>query len=249
METPNKLIDVSFVVPVLEEENIISKLLNNLKEIKSFSYEIIVSDGGSKDKTVEISKKIANQVVENISGQRQTIAQGRNAGAKVASGEIVLFLDADVYLPNIDSILSDAIKQFSENPKLTGLSGWIRVYPEMETWMDYIGYVILVDCVFYIQNNWFGTGATCGEFQMMRKKDFETLGGFREDLVAAEDLNLFHRLATLGQTKTDPKILIYHTGRRPHKIGWPKLIGQWIGNWFYLTFFNKSQSKEWKVIR
>jgi len=98
----------------------------------------------------------------------------------------------------------------------------------METWGDIIGYVIICDCLFYIQNNILGTGATCGEFQMVRRDVFKKMGGYREHLAVGEDMDLFYKLAKIGKTKTDPKLLVYHTGRRPHKIGWLKLIWQWI---------------------
>jgi glycosyltransferase involved in cell wall biosynthesis len=241
---------ISFIIPTLNEEKVIKKVLNNLREIKTFSYEIIVSDGGSTDGTVELSKTIADKVISHDKTKgRQTISQGRNAGAAAATGDFLIFLDADVFLPDIDSSLSRALEQFKKNPKLVGLSGWVRVFPDMETTADYLGYVILSDWQFFIKNNLLGIGCTCGEFQMIPRKNFNQLQGYREDLVVGEDLDLFYRLSQIGQTRTDRKLLIYHTGRRPHKIGWSKLIWEWVKNWFYLTFFNKSHSKEWKVIR
>jgi glycosyltransferase involved in cell wall biosynthesis len=240
---------ISFIIPTLQEESVIEKILKNLKQITDFEYEIIVSDGGSKDKTVEIAKKYANKVVENLTGERQTIAIGRNAGAKAASGDYLVFLDADVYIPEPNKFFARALESFKKNPKLLGLSGWVRVFPEMETWADFFGYVIVSDWAFYLQNNILGRGATCGEFQMVKTETFKKLNGYKEYLTVAEDMDLFHRISKLGKTKTDPKLLIYHTGRRPHKIGWPRLLWEWTTNGFHTTVFDKSRSKEWKVIR
>jgi glycosyltransferase involved in cell wall biosynthesis len=239
----------SFIIPTLQEESVIEKILKNLKQITVFDYEIIVSDGGSKDRTVEVAKKYADKVVENNSGQRQTIAIGRNAGAKVAAGEYLVFLDADVYVPEPDKFFKRALEHFKDEQNLLALSGWVRVFPEMETWADLVGYVIVSGCMFYLQNNIFHTGATCGEFQMIRADIFRKLGGYKEHLVATEDMDLFVRIAKLGRTKTDPKLLLYHTGRRPHKIGWPRLYWEWFTNGFKAGVFDKSHSKEWKVIR
>jgi glycosyltransferase involved in cell wall biosynthesis len=240
---------ISFVIPTLQEESVIEKLLKNLKSIATFEYEIIVSDGGSKDRTVEIAKSYGARVVENTTGERQTIAIGRNAGAKVSTGEYLVFLDADVYVPEPDKFFNRALQDFKAEPRLLALSGWVRVYPEMETWADFIGYVIVSGCMFYLQNNIFHTGATCGEFQMIKSDVFRKLSGYKEHYTVTEDLDLFVRIARIGRTKTDPKLLLYHTGRRPHKIGWPKLYWEWFANSFHAAVFDKSHSDEWKVIR
>jgi len=240
---------LSFIIPTLQEETVIERILKNLKQITVFNYEIIVSDGGSKDQTLEIAKKYADKIVENLSGERQTIAIGRNAGAKAATADFLVFLDADVYIPEPDKFFKRAIDSFAANQKLLGLSGWVRVFPEMETWADYFGYVMVSDWMFYLQNNIFGIGSTCGEFQMIRSDVFKKLNGYKEYLTVAEDKDLFYRISKIGRTKTDPKLLVYHTGRRPHKIGWPKLLWEWTTNSFHATVFDKSHSKEWKVIR
>ncbi len=240
---------ISFIIPTLNEGKVIAKLLENLREIKTFEYEVIVSDGGSTDKTVEIVKNFGGKVVENLSGKRQTIGQGRNVGAAEAKGKFLIFLDADVYLPNPDEFLKRALQDFKNDSKLLGLSGWVRVFPEMETWGDILGYVILSDCVFYISNNILGVGSTCGEFQMMKTEVFKKLHGYREDLTTVEDKDLFYRISRLGHTRTNPKLLFYHTGRRPHTIGWPKLLWIWAKNSIHFTLFNRAHEDEWKVIR
>jgi glycosyltransferase involved in cell wall biosynthesis len=240
---------ISFIIPTLNEEKVIEKLLRNLREIKTFPCEIIVTDGGSKDKTLEIAKKYGAKIIENESGMRQTIGEGRNLGAAGATGQFLVFLDADVYIPKPEEFFNRALEDFKLRPKLLGLSGWIRVFPEMETWADYLGYVVLSDWQFYVKNNWFNIGATCGEFQMMKTEIFKKLGGYRKDLVAGEDLDLFYRISRIGKTLTDKKLLLYHTGRRPRAIGWPKLIWQWVSNALHIKVFDRAHAKEWKVIR
>jgi glycosyltransferase involved in cell wall biosynthesis len=240
---------ISFIIPTLNEEKVLEKLLKNLKEITSFDYEIIVSDGKSTDRTVAIAKSFGAKVVENLSGQRQTIGQGRNEGAKVARGDFLVFLDADVYIPNIETFFARALGHFKNNPKLLGLSGWVRVFPEMETWADFFGYVILSDCAFYISNNILHIGSTCGEFQMMTTGIFKQLGGYREDLITVEDKDLFYRISKHGRTLTDPKLLLYHTGRRPRAIGWPKLLWIWFSNSLHFSVYDRAHAKEWKEIR
>ncbi|MDR3642786.1 MAG: glycosyltransferase [Candidatus Doudnabacteria bacterium] len=240
---------ISFIIPTLNEESVLEKLLKNLKSVTAVDCEIIVSDGKSTDKTLEIAGRYGVKIAGNASGRRQTIGEGRNRGAALATGEYLVFLDADVYIPEPDKFFARALDKFKLNPRLKGLSGWVRVFPETETWADYLGYVILSDWQFYIKNNWFHSGSTCGEFQMMTAEVYRELGGYREDLTIGEDIDLFYRISKLGRTKTDPKLLVYHTGRRPHKIGWPRLIWQWVRNSLHVTVFDRSHSKEWKVIR
>lgn len=240
---------ISFIIPTLNEEKVLEKLLLNLRQITVLDYEIIVSDGKSTDRTVEIAQKLADKVVENPSGTRQTIGQGRNEGAKVAAGDLLIFLDADIHIPEPNAFFSRALEHFKKDPRLFGLSGWVRVFPEIETWADIFGYVIVSDCMFYLLNNIFHHGSTCGELQIIKTEVFKKVNGFREELVAGEDKDLFYRISRLGHTRTDPKLLIYHTGRRPRAIGWPKLLWQWSRDSLHLTFFDKSHSKEWTVIR
>lgn len=240
---------ISFIIPTLNEEKVISKLIGNLKKITDFEYEIIISDGGSSDKTVEIAKSHVDLVVEHKENFRQTIAQGRNAGAKAAKGDFLVFLDADVFVPNPNVFFAKARNHFFGNTKVVAVNGWLRVFPEMETFGDKIGYGILTNWSLYLNNNIFHFGAGCGEFGMFRKKDFVGIGGYREDLAVDEDQDLTRRLSKTGRILNDPELLVYHTGRRPHTIGWPKLLWEWVINWLALVIFNRSADKEWKVIR
>lgn len=95
---------VSIIVPVLNEEKNISHLANNLFSLHG-NYEIIFVDGGSTDNTVSC----LNELITNISFTVIVSSRGRakqmNAGAKIAKGEILLFLHGDSLLDE-NSILS-----------------------------------------------------------------------------------------------------------------------------------------------
>ncbi len=97
---------ISIVIPTYNEEKYLPKLLNSIKKQKFHDYEIIIADANSADKTVEIAKKYGCKV---IAGGRPAV--GRNNGARVANGEYLLFLDADVILPK--DFLSKALKEFN----------------------------------------------------------------------------------------------------------------------------------------
>ena len=98
-------------------------------------------------------------------------------------------------------------------------------------------------------NNILHSPAAPGELQMIPAEIFKKVGGYDEKIVALEDMNMFMRLGRIGKTRLDWKLVVYHTGRRAHKVGWPRLCWEWFSNATMVKFFNRSVSKEWKVIR
>ncbi len=240
---------LSIIIPTLNEEKILERTIKALRLLNNIDYEIIVSDGLSTDSTLDIAKRLADKVVVHESKTRQTIGQARNAGAAAAIGEFLVFLDADVTIFNPNDFFKRALAHFQKDPKLVGLGGWLKVFPEMETIGDRIGYGIFSNWSFTIHNNILKIGGNCGEFGIIRADVFHKLGGYHENLAAGEDFELFRRLAKAGRVFTDSKLVVFHTGRRPHTIGWPKLLFTWFKEFIYVAVFHRSASKEWTVIR
>ena len=239
---------ISIIIPTLNEESVIEGTLKGLRTNFSLPHEVIVSDGRSKDRTVEIARSWSNKVVEHLTPERQTIAAGRNAGAKEALGEFLAFIDADCTILNPDAFFNQIIKHFERDPKLVAVNVAIRVLPEYENWADWLIYNLFNDYLWLV-NNVLKFGMSAGEFQMMRKDVFEKIGGYNEKLVASEDIDLFGRLSKVGHVRYEKGLTIYHTGRRAHKIGWPKLLTQWIVNSLSMWIRGRAHSKEWKPIR
>jgi len=238
---------ISIIIPTLNEEAVIEKILKNVASY-SGKKEIIISDGKSADRTIEIAKKYADHVVVHDKPVRQTIGGGRNAGAAVAHGEYLLFLDADIHIHDIDRFLEKALGVFENNKKLVGLTVYLNVFPEMASWADVAVHWYFNRLVF-TYNNIIHYGASSGDFQMVRTEAFRAAGGFDERLAAGEDFDMFARLSKKGQTRSIPSLTALHTGRRAHKVGWPKLLFSWFMNWLYSIILKKSWNKEWKVIR
>lgn len=84
---------ISVVVPVLNEEKLIGKSLKVLAEWSDL--ELIVADGGSMDRTVELASEYAT-VVSSPPGRPQQM----NRGAQQANGEILWFVHVDTILPS-----------------------------------------------------------------------------------------------------------------------------------------------------
>jgi glycosyltransferase involved in cell wall biosynthesis len=238
---------ISFIIPTLNEEKTLAKLLDCLVRY-SEEKEIIVSDGKSTDKTIEIAKRYTDNIVVHDKTTRQTIGEARNAGAKIARGEYLVFLDADTYIESPDAFFSHLLQTFSDRPKVVGITTLIRVLKEMETWGDRIVFAGL-GYWNYILNNIIGSAGAAGEFQMIRREAFEKVGGFDEKIVASEDYELFRRLHRVGKTYFESKLTVYHTGRRAHAVGWPKLLCMWIINDLSVRLRKKSVTKEWTEVR
>lgn len=238
---------ISFVIPTLNEESAIDKILSDLKRY-SGEKEIIISDGKSSDKTVDIAKKYADKITVYSGLTRQNIAMGRNAGAALAEGQYVVFLDADVTIPDPNSFFAKALSYFEADPKLTGLTANFLVMPQFENISDRLNHRFINNFQRFA-NNVMGYGMSVGEFQMVPTKIFNQSGGYDERIVVGEDQEFFRRLSKIGHTRLAKDLTVYHTGRRIHKTGWPKIWAQWMVNGLMVKFLNRSISKEWKPIR
>ena len=86
---------LSVVVPVLNEASAIRAALEALAPLRARGHEVIVVDGGSSDGTPELAAGLCDQVLRTGRGR----ALQMNAGARAATGEVLLFLHADTRLP------------------------------------------------------------------------------------------------------------------------------------------------------
>ena len=84
---------ISIIIPILNEANTIEQVLVRLLNIQNV--EVIVVDGGSKDETIAIAQSLGVKVICTAAGK----ASQMNAGAAIATGDILVFLHADTLLP------------------------------------------------------------------------------------------------------------------------------------------------------
>jgi rSAM/selenodomain-associated transferase 2 len=86
---------LSIVVPALDEAPGIVAMLEPLQPLRAGGHEVIVVDGGSADDTLELARPFADRAIVAATGR----ALQMNAGAQVATGDVLLFLHADSLLP------------------------------------------------------------------------------------------------------------------------------------------------------
>ncbi len=239
---------ISVIIPTLNEEKLIGGLLARFSDERlreKYNFEVIVTDGGSKDATLDIAKKHADKIVRHEEKRRQLIAEGRNRGAEAAKGEILIFLNADVRLGNV-SQLFDAALEFAESPYIA-MTCPVKVFPEEEIIPDkiFLGFYNL----YFGFLNLIGLGMGRGECQVVRRNDFFEIGGYDETLVAGEDFDLFKRLRRKGRIFYAKRCVVYESPRRYRKHGHWRVFFSWLANALGVIFLRKSVSKQWEEIR
>lgn len=238
---------ISIIIPTLREEQFLERTLKNLDALQ-IPHEIIVTDGGSQDRTLDIARAHGAKTTVWTESRRQTFGEAKNAGAKLATGTFLVFIDADVLIPEPQKFFEEALAAFGKNPKLLGITVPLKPWPENHSFVDAF-FCAPLNWSYIIFNNVFHSGNSSGEFQMMRTDAFWKAGGFGEHLAAGEDNEMFRRLATFGRTLSYYKLFVQHSLRRPHKLGWLTTYGIWIKNGLSVALRGKAAYKEWSVVR
>ncbi len=174
--------EISIIIPTLNEEKSISQCLETVVNIPGI--EIIVSDGGSVDRTVEIAGQHRDvKVVSSLTGRSIQM----NNGATCARGEILLFLHADCILSR-EALLK--IRHIFNSSKFVGGAFMIRLLSDKfpYRWLEMgINFRSKVFKLPYGDQGLF-----------VKRSIFEKLGGFRE-MPICEDLDFICRLKKFGR--------------------------------------------------
>lgn len=237
----------SIIIPTLNEEKLLPGLLESLGNpvLKSkFDYEVIVSDGGSSDRTLEIAEQHCDKVVCYHENEARSIAACRSKGAKSAIGENLLFINADVKF-DLEKLLSVAQTEFASDGYVA-MTCPIKCVPEQEKLSDKC--FSAVCNVYYYFSNLVGRGMARGEFQLIRRRVYEDAGGYKEEIITGEDFDLFTRIRKRGKVLFSWAVTVYESPRRYRAWGYWRTISAWIlsaGPWTKLKRFYK----EWEAIR
>jgi GT2 family glycosyltransferase len=235
-----KLPFVSVIIPTYQEERYIENCLKALKnQDYKGKYEIIVADCKSRDKTVEIARKYTDKIVIV---KKRGIATGRNAGAKVAKGEILLFIDADTVA--LFNLITEIVKGFKKN--VVGVT--CPILPLSPNAADFI--------IYWFLNQFMKASITTNKPQIIgaccayKKEAFEKIGGFNEKLKVLEDFDLSERISQLGKINIVNSTFAMTSPRRIKKWGKTNAAIKYLKLYFnYLLTGKKFSASQYKPIR
>lgn len=174
---------LSIVIPVLDEADNLAVLLPDL-QAREPEAEVVVVDGGSADSTrAVVARHPAARLIDAPRGR----ARQMNAGARAATGDVLLFLHADTWLPEGAGI---AIERGLVDPRVVGGRFDVRfdspraVFRMIAWFMNH-------------RSRW--TGISTGDQAIfVRRDDFHALGGY-PDIPLMEDVALTRRLKRRGR--------------------------------------------------
>ncbi len=237
---------VSFIIPALNEEKELPTTIIQIKSLNVVPKEVIVADGGSTDRTLELARKLADKVYDRNGGRNRNIAENRNKGASLATGQYLFFIDCEVRIERLSEFIEECLKLFEAMPELVGITLKIRFFPAEEKFLDKIILGIINTAVRLF--NRIGIGVAMGWVQVVRTDAFRQIGGFNENLVTAEDSDLFRRLNKIGRTICLKDFIAYGSARRYHQDGWLKAIWRWLINLFWYILKGESYTKKWEEV-
>lgn len=178
---------ISFIVPAHNEEHELAAALRAIVDAAdalALSYELVVVDDASTDSTGEIARSFGARV-EQV--HLRQIAAVRNAGARVARGDVFFFVDADTHINA--KTLAAALRALDAG--YVGGSARLKLDAKVPLWATVF---IFLFCAVYFALN-LGVGA----FIFTRREHFEAVGGFDENYFAGEEMYLTLALRKLGR--------------------------------------------------
>ena len=215
---------LSVIIPTLNEEHYLPNLLEDLRKQTLKDFEIVVSDGGSTDKTIEKAQQFGAKTVVS---QKRLLAHQRNQGAKAASGDTLIFFDADIRI-NDPSFLELVFNDFQAR-QLTIATFLTEIHKNS------ISFALsdhLLNLITYA-GEWFMPVSHGGIGIMVSASAHEKSGGFDEELVMGEDHEYAGRIGKNGKYGVIKVARVVTSTRRMEKYG---TLNIWL-KWFYSSLY------------
>jgi len=193
-------VKISIIIPAFNEQKLLPATLESVFvaaeaiAARPWEYEVIVCDNNSTDRTAEIARARGAQVVFEPVNQ---IGRARNRGASIATGDWLVFIDADSHPSH--ALLEDVCNAIAEGRCLAGgctvkLDARDRIGGLLTEAWNLISRV----------RKW-----AAGSFIFCEASAFREAGGFSADLFASEEIELFRRLHKLARRRRS-EIVILH---------------------------------------
>jgi glycosyltransferase involved in cell wall biosynthesis len=177
---------LSIVIPTFNEGECLPLLLESIRTQSFFDYEIIIADNYSQDITLDVAKEYGAIITTGgLPGA------GRNAGAKIAKGDLILFLDADVILPK--DFLKDIVNEFWYK-KIDVAT--CQVEPLSNRKIDHIMHEIYNKFIILFANTYPYAPGFC---ILVKKLVHNTIFGFDERIMLGEDSDYVQRASGISK--------------------------------------------------
>ena len=212
--------ELAVIIPTLNEENYIERCLESVAR-QSFPFErmdVMVIDGGSKDRTREIVSDYCRQHanVRLLDNPKRIQAAAFNIGVANSSAPIIIRMDAHAYYH--DYYVEGCVTRLRENDRRGNVGGQWDIQPQNESkWA--IANAILNASKFGIGGATYRIGAQAGNvdtvpFGAFPRRVIDEIGGMREDLVRGEDNEYNSRITHAGyDIFFDPRIVCTYYAR------------------------------------
>jgi glycosyltransferase involved in cell wall biosynthesis len=233
--------NISFIIPAYNEESYIRHCLDAIvREVNGRdSYEIIVVDNNSNDKTCEI---VASEYpgAKLIHEPRRGANRAREAGFAVSKGDLVAFLDADTELTA--GWIDRAERAFAADKNLVCLSGPFIYYDLPFAARALVQFFYAGTYLVYLVNNFIirDTSMIQGGTEIVRRGALAKIGGHDVSLTFyGDDADLARRLSKVGNVRFSFAFAMRSSGRRLAKEGTFTMGWRYAMNYFWVTLFNK----------
>ncbi|MFC1626725.1 glycosyltransferase family 2 protein [Patescibacteria group bacterium] len=220
---------ITVLIPAYNEEKYLPITLNSLKQLDRQPDEIIIIDGSSTDKTVEVAKQHGAKV---ITVEHKGIGYARQKGLEAASGDVVAYTDADTLVPK--DWLSK-IEESLSKPNVSCVFGTFRV---PDGWFPYKFYVNYLQPGFNQIYFWFGVPMAPGQNTAFWRDKGIKAGGFPIDYKICEDIEMVRRLKGEGKIIFRQDIIVTSSGRRGNEG--PEMFTRVFKAFFYYFIFRKA---------
>ncbi|MDY6902660.1 MAG: glycosyltransferase [Cyanobacteriota bacterium] len=183
---------ISVIVPVFNGELTIQETINSILNQTFEDIEVIISDDGSTDSTLEIISNIFDSRIKILSYPNAGVSASRNRGIYEAQGEYISFMDADdLWTPDKLELQWQALLN---NPQAAVAYSWTDYISESSQFLKSGRRIKANGDVFarLLVTNFLENGSN----PLIRKQALEKVGGFDESLSASEDFDLWLKLST-----------------------------------------------------
>ncbi len=205
---------VSVIVPAFNEAELIGETLKAINEAtkgRHEHFEVVVVNDSSTDETKAIAESAGAKVVDV---ELRNIGAVRNAGAKFASGEYLIFVDADTIIP--PETLAATVEALNAGALGGGASVSLESVPI--PWYKYWLFP-LMKTIWQSMGGW-----AAGCYMYCRAEVFEQIDGFPEEYFAAEELFFSRKIKALGKFVLLPESVIT-SSRKFHDYSIWSLLG------------------------